>query len=157
MRSYAPLSICAWVLVVGLVSPCPSRAQVVVLIHPDTGKYISVVNKKNPKTAAMKQANLAVAGGGWKVVLASDALGYGTMFCVRVNEMTQFFIAHGKASGTEAITEARAQASAAARGSNQTPYWCGAWNNRNLFPLDPPSGPMKPEGPRKATVTGVRG
>lgn len=134
------------------------QAQVVVLVNPAAGSYVVVHDHENPKSTAAKRANEKTPGGGWEPMLVSDTPGYGSMFCLRLNGVTRFFIASGKGTGNEAITEARDQANAAARGTGQTTYWCGAWNNTNRYPLEP-GEPSETPSPSQGsnTVTGVRG
>lgn len=136
------------------------HAQVVVLTHPESGAFVVVSNTPDPKAQAMKQAYKKQLGNGWTTMLASIAPGYGSMFCFRPKGgQVNFFLVEGKDSGTDAITEARAQANAAARGTGATTYICGQWNNRNLHPLDsyPDLPSKKPRSGGDATVTGVRG
>lgn len=122
--------------------PLHSNAQVVVLAHPDSGDFVVVQNRPSPRTEAMQRANAKGRSGGWKPLLNSTASGYGAMFCFRPpgGDM-RYFIAEGKATGSEAIKDARAQANAAARGTGATTAICGSWNNRNAHPLEARGAP----------------
>lgn len=115
----------------------PTHAQVVVLAHPDSGDFVVVQNRPTPRAEALHRASAKGRTGSWKPLLSSTVPGHGAMFCFRPKggEM-RYFIAEGKATGTEAVTDARAQANAAARGTGATTGICGTWNNRNAYPLD---------------------
>lgn len=127
------------VLFVGLLLgwPLHSNAQVVVLAHPDSGDFVVVQNRPSPRAEAMRRANARNRVGSWKPLLSSTVPGYGAMFCFRPKGgQMRYFIAEGKVTGSEATSDARAQANAAARGSGATTAICGNWNNRNAHPLD---------------------
>lgn len=117
--------------------PLHSNAQVVVLAHPDSGDFVVVQNRPLPRAEAMRRASARTRVGSWKLLLSSIVPGYGAMFCFRPKgAQTRYFIAEGKATGSEAINDARTQATAAARGSGATTAICDNWNNRNVHPLD---------------------
>lgn len=117
--------------------PLHSNAQVVVLAHPDSGDFVVVHDRPSPRAEAMQRANARMHAGGWKLLLGSTVPGHGAMFCFRPKgAQMRYFIAEGKATGSEAIIDARTQANAAARGSGATTAICGNWNNRNAHPLD---------------------
>lgn len=119
------------------VSALPALAQVVVLTHPDSGDFVVVQNRPAPRAEAMQRANAKGRPSSWQQQLISTAPGYGAMFCFRPKGgQMRYFPVAGKASGSEAIDEARAQANAAARGSGAVTFICGTWNNRNAHPLD---------------------
>jgi hypothetical protein len=143
---------------IGLCASAVLHAQVVVLVNPATGNYVVVHDQENPKAIAAKRANEKAPGGGWEPLLVSDTPGYGTMFCLRVGDTTEFFLEHGKTTSKEAITSASARANAAAGNTKEISYWCGAWKNENKFPLEP-GGPAKTPAPEQGSnaVTGVRG
>jgi hypothetical protein len=122
--------------------PLHSNAQVVVLAHPDGGDFVIVQNRPSPRAEAMQRANARKHTDGWKLLLGSTVPGYGAMFCFRPKgSQMRYFIAEGKASGDEAIDDARAQANAAARGTGATTAICGSWNNRNAHPLEAQGAP----------------
>lgn len=126
-----------------LATALPAHAQVVVLAHPASGDFVVVQNRPSPRTEAMQRANTKGRGDGWKVLLGSTTPGYGAMFCFRPKDggEVRYFIADGKTTGKDAITDARAQANAAARGTGAFTAICGNWNNRNAYPLDAQSAP----------------
>ncbi len=116
--------------------PLHSNAQVVVLAHPDSGDFVVVQNRPSPRAVAMQRAEARKRAGGWKLLLDSAVPGYGAMFCFRAKGgPMRYFIAEGKATGSEAVEDARAQANAAARGTGAVTAICGNWNNRNAHPL----------------------
>lgn len=107
------------------------HAQVVVLGHAETGKYVVVSDRKDPSATAARIAEEKAPGGGWKVLLESTDHGYGSMFCLRSRGTTQFFIAAGKPDAKEAVITSRSAAIAAASGTGQVAFWCGSWKNTN--------------------------
>lgn len=116
--------------------PPGARAQVVVLVHPETAKFVVVQNRPAPLAEATKRA-LMTEPGGWDVILQSTVPGHGAMFCFRPKgAAARFFPVEGKATGAEAIKQARSLANAAAQGTGVTTGGCGLWNNRNAYPLD---------------------
>jgi hypothetical protein len=134
-------SIHAWrrALLAGVLSASalPAFAQVVVLTHPDSGDFVVVQNRPAPRAEAMRRANAKGRQGGWQQQLVSMVPGYGAMFCFRPKGgQMRYFPVEGKATDTEAVSKARAQANAAARGSGAVTFICGTWNNRNAHPLD---------------------
>jgi len=107
------------------------HAQVVVLGHPETGKYVVVSDRKDPSATAAKIAKEKAPGSGWKVLLESTDPGYGSMFCLRSGGATQFFVAAGKPYSKEAVSTSRSAAIAASSGTGQVAFWCGSWKNTN--------------------------
>src|SRR5688572_29281276 len=81
--------------------------QVVILLHPQSGATVQVVNMPDALSIARERAQRRVSGGGWETVLESDASGYGAMFCFRRNQRTERFVAVGRATAEEAISKAR--------------------------------------------------
>ncbi len=147
------------------VNAVPAHAQVVVLAHPASGDFVVVENRPSPRTEAMQRANAKGRRGGWKPLLSSTVPGYGAMFCFRPpGGDVRYFIAEGKATGSEAIKDARTQANAAARGSGAFTSICGNWNNRNAYPLEAqpalpvtatPAAATPDAGPRKEGERGL--
>lgn len=142
-----------------------SNAQVVVLAHPDSGDFVVVQNHPSSRAEATQRANARKRAGSWKLLLESAVPGYGAMFCFRQKGGdVRYFIAEGKVTGKEAITDARAQANTAASGGAFTAL-CGHWNNRNAYSLEAQASPLViPQssgaadggnGPRKESESGL--
>ncbi len=150
-----------------LAGAFPASAQVVVLAHPPSGDFVIVQNRPSPRTEAMQRANAKGRGAGWKPLLSSTVPGYGAMFCFRPKGGdVRYFIAEGKATGKEAIADARARANAAATGTGVFTSICGNWNNLNTYPLEAQPGmpatrqaagplPGDDAGPRKEGERGL--
>ena len=112
-------------------------AQVVVLGHAGTGKFVVVANEQASRAKASQRADARQTGGGWTTLVSSTMPGHGAMFCFRSKGGdVRFFPVEGKTSSTEAIASARAQANAATRGSGAFTSICGTWNNLNAYPME---------------------
>lgn len=137
-RNLRPWQLTVFILFAFYAGPC--SAQVVVLAHPDSGNFVVVQDRPAAGQEATRQANTKGHNGGWTLLLSSTLPGHGAMFCFRPKgKQMRYFIAEGKATATDAIIDARAQASAAARGSGAFTAICGIWNNRNTYALSPPA------------------
>jgi hypothetical protein len=137
------------------------QAQVVVLVHPRSGRFVIVHDQPSPRAVARRKALEDGRGRGWKPLLANTVAGAGAMFCFRPKGGgdVRFFVAQGKASMKAAVVDARQQAITAVAGSGPVVYICGIWFNRNRYPLDSAADAPAEElrGTTSSTVTGVRG
>jgi hypothetical protein len=106
-------------------TPVDTGPWVVVLGNVETGKLLVVSQQPNLKAVARAQAR-TVRPTGWTDLLATREPGYGAAFCVRVNDETRFFVAHGQPSIRDAIREARQQAESYAKAVDAKVQICGA-------------------------------
>ena len=137
-------------------------AQVVVLGQPATGAFVVVKNEAQTELKARQRAVQKNKHGGWNVLLVSAKPGWGALFCLKpaANGPVRYFMSEGEASAEVAVREARKRAYDAAESVGGWPYICGpAWNNRNLFPSNPPSSKAGKKGPLHQRIgsMGVRG
>lgn len=133
-----------------MLGAIPAQAQVVIWVRPANGGSIVVQNHPSSRTEAMRRANANKHRDGWKPLLESTVPGHGAMFCfLPQGGPARYFVVEGRATGTAAVIDARAQANAAAHGTGAVTSLCGRWNNHNAHPLQaqatPPTAP--PPGP----------
>lgn len=121
-------------------------AQVHVFANAETAGTIRKVNRPN----SWARAVLDVAkrpSGLWFQLVGSDIEGHGSIFCSsrQGGADPHYFVSEGRATASEATTEARQLAQRFAAGRDgYSVFWCGQFNNVNRYPLTGPSGSVLP-------------
>jgi hypothetical protein len=123
-----------------VLAAAPSAAQVVLLEEATSKKVVKVENLPDAWARAQKKASTESTNE-WRPLLISDKPGFGAMFCVRDTARgvpARTFLVEGRATGKEAIEQARELARAYAAQWKTTPFLCAQWKNQNKHPLDTP-------------------